>query len=593
VHRAYLATVPRLDAESDELLAARLRLATEAAEIGTWDFDPISGELVWDARCKAAFGLPVDADVRYDVFLDALHPDDRSRTDAAVQQALDPTGAGAYDIEYRTVWPDGEIRWIRATGRGLFSNDASRRAVRFIGTVQDITDAKRAEQVIREEFDLATTLRRIGATLTSELDLNRIVQTVTDEATRISGAQFGAFFYNLTDERGESYTLYTISGVPREAFARFPMPRNTAVFEPTFRGTGIVRSDDITKDARYGRNDPHFGMPKGHLPVVSYLAVPVIARSGEVLGGLFFGHGQPNVFTERTERLVIGIASWASVAMDNARLYTAARRELEARQRSEAAAERAREAADAANRAKAEFLAAMSHELRTPLNAIAGYAQLMELGVPDPLPATHREYLGRIQRSQSHLLGLINQVLSYARLEAGRVEYDLREVSGKEMLELVEPFVRPQVMAKSLAYECVFPDSHVRVRADPEKVVQILINLVSNAVKFTPPGGRVTLSAAMADPPSLTQGDSAQRNGVVFRVADTGMGIPAERLEDIFDPFVQVNGTLTREEGGAGLGLSISRDLARGMGGELTAVSTLGGGSVFSLVLPSALSAGA
>jgi signal transduction histidine kinase len=112
-------------------------------------------------------------------------------------------------------------------------------------------------------------------------------------------------------------------------------------------------------------------------------------------------------------------------------------------------------------------------------------------------------------------------------------------------------------------------------------------------VKFTPPGGRVTLSAAMADPPSLTQGDSAQRNGVVFRVADTGMGIPAERLEDIFDPFVQVNGTLTREEGGAGLGLSISRDLARGMGGELTAVSTLGGGSVFSLVLPSALSAGA
>jgi PAS domain S-box-containing protein len=582
--------VPRLDAEADELLAARLRLATDAAEIGTWDFDPVSGELVWDARCKAAFGLPSDAHVRYDVFLDALHPDDRARTDAAVQQALDPAGAGAYDIEYRTVWPDGEVRWIRATGRGMFSNDDSRRAVRFIGTVQDITDTKRAEQVIREEIDLAATLRRIGATLTSELDVNRIVQTVTDEATRISGAQFGAFFYNLTDDRGESYTLYTISGVPREAFAQFPMPRNTAVFEPTFRGTAVVRSDDITKEPRYGQNDPYFGMPKGHLPVVSYLAVPVIARSGDVSGGLFFGHEKPNVFTDRAERLVVGVASWASVAMDNARLYAAARREIEARQRSEAAAERAREAADAANRAKAEFLAAMSHELRTPLNAIAGYAQLMEIGVPEPLPPTHREYVGRIQRSQNHLLRLINQVLSYARLEAGRVEYDLRDVTGNEMLAHVEPFVRPQVAAKSLVYECTFPDEELRVRADPEKVVQILINLVSNAVKFTSPGGRVTLSAVPATLTRLTPDRSSDQRAVEFRVADTGMGIPAARLEDIFDPFVQVNGTLTREEGGAGLGLSISRDLARGMGGELTVASTVGGGSVFSLVLPSALS---
>jgi PAS domain S-box-containing protein len=590
VYRAYFAKVPRLDTESDELLAARLRLATEAAEIGTWDFDPISGELVWDTRCKAAFGLSSDADVRYEVFLEALHPDDRARTHAAVQQALDPTGAGTYDSEYRTVWPDGETRWIRATGRGMFSNGEPRRAVRFIGTVQDTTDAKRAEQVIRDEIDLSATLRRVGAALTSELDINRIVQTVTDEATRISGAQFGAFFYNLTDDRGESYTLYTISGVSHEAFAKFPMPRNTAVFEPTFRGTGVVRSDDITKDPRYGRNDPHFGKPKGHLPVVSYLAVPVIARSGEVLGGLFFGHEQPNVFTERAERLVVGVASWASVAMDNARLYMAARRELEARQRSEAAAERAREAADAANRAKAEFLAAMSHELRTPLNAIAGYAQLMELGVPEPLPPTHREYLGRIQRSQNHLLRLINQVLSYARIEAGRVEYDLRDVSAKEMLEHVEQFVRPQVAVKSLAYECVFPDPHLRVRADPEKLVQVLINLVSNAVKFTPAGGSVTLSAARAEMGSLTPDGSAHEHAVVFRVADTGMGIPADRLEDIFDPFVQVNGTLTREEGGAGLGLSISRDLARGMGGELRVESTLGQGSVFSLVLPSAAS---
>src|SRR5262249_1321176 len=161
---------------------------------------------------------------------------------------------------------------------------------------------------------------------------------------------------------------------------------------------------------------------------------------------------------------------------------------------------------------------------------------LMEIGVPEPLPPTHREYLGRIQRSQNHLLRLINEVLSYARIEAGRVEYDLRDVSGREMLELVEPFVRPQVAAKSLEYKCCFPDEQLRVRADSEKVVQILINLVSNAVKFTPPGGRVTLSAVPARL-SLTPDGASDQSAVEFRVADTGMGIPTERLEDIFDPF--------------------------------------------------------
>src|SRR6185503_21201060 len=124
----------------------------------------------------------------------------------------------------------------------------------------------------------------------------------------LSGAAFGAFFYNVINESGNAYTLYTISGVPREAFAGFPMPRNTAVFAPTFSGKGVVRSDDITKDVRYGQSAPHHGMPKGHLPVRSYLAAPVVSRSGEVIGGLFFGHPETNIFTDRAERLVVGVA---------------------------------------------------------------------------------------------------------------------------------------------------------------------------------------------------------------------------------------------------------------------------------------------
>jgi PAS domain S-box-containing protein len=165
------------------------------------------------------------------------------------------------------------------------------------------------------------TLNRIGKTLAAELDLERVVQAVTDAATELAGAQFGAFFYNVKNSAGESYMLYALSGVEREAFSKFPMPRNTAVFGPTFAGTAIVRSEDITKDPRYGKSAPHYGQPKGHLPVRSYLAVPVVSRSGEVLGGLFFGHERAGVFTERAERLVGGVASQAAIAIDNARLY--------------------------------------------------------------------------------------------------------------------------------------------------------------------------------------------------------------------------------------------------------------------------------
>ena len=169
-----------------------------------------------------------------------------------------------------------------------------------------------------------------------ELDLQRIVQAVTDAATELTNAQFGAFFYNVVKDSGESYMLYTVSGAPREAFSRFPMPRNTAIFAPTFSGSGVVRSADIRRDPRYGRNAPFHGMPEGHLPVVSYLAVPVISRTGEVIGGLFFGHAEEGVFTDNEEQIALALAAQAAVAVDNARLYGALRHEREQFARSEA-----------------------------------------------------------------------------------------------------------------------------------------------------------------------------------------------------------------------------------------------------------------
>src|ERR1700743_1443775 len=187
-----------------------------------------------------------------------------------------------------------------------------------------------------EEARRLEILLRLGKEIASELNLKRAVQVVTDAATELTGAAFGSFFYNVLNEAGESYMLYTLSGVPKEAFASFPMPRNTAVFAPTFAGEGVVRSDDIRADPRYGQSDPHRGMPKGHLPVRSYLAVPVVSRGGELVGALFLGPPEPARFTAEHEELALGIAAHAAIAIDNARLYRAAQDEIERRKRVEA-----------------------------------------------------------------------------------------------------------------------------------------------------------------------------------------------------------------------------------------------------------------
>ena len=239
---------------------------------------------------------------------------------------------------------------------------------------------------------------------------------------------------------------------------------------------------------------------------------------------------------------------------------------------------RARRAAEEANRAKSEFLAAMSHELRTPLNAISGYAQLIDMGLHGPVTGPQHEALGRIQRSQQHLLSLINDVLNFAKLEAGRVEYEIHDVQLADVVSEVLTIIEPQLVSNRLEARLnVAPNV---VRADREKVRQILLNLLSNAVKFTAPGGRITV-----DTPTREDGDQAV--GVAFlRVSDTGIGIPRDKQASIFDPFVQVHRNLTRVTEGTGLGLAISRDLARGMGGELRVRSVEGEGSSFTLVLP-------
>jgi signal transduction histidine kinase len=394
---------------------------------------------------------------------------------------------------------------------------------------------------------------------------------VTDEATAFTGAEFGAFIYGMVDASGESRTMYALAGLPQThsppsegegAGDSRALERGGRPIAIGQHADAIIRSNDLPRDERYSDLRAFSDIPVEHPPVRSYLGVPVVSRTGRLLGRLIFAHSLPGIFTERDERVALGIASWASVAMDNAWLY-----EEERRSRAEA---------QIANRVKSEFLTTMSHELRTPLNAIAGYAELIALGLRGPVTPKQAEDLARIQHNQRHLLSLINDILNFARLEAGHLDFQLRDVPVTDLLSGLGPLVEPLIRARSLEYSCRLDGDPAVARADPDKVQQILINLLSNAIKFTQPGGRIGIDY------------DASPDDVMIHVRDTGRGVSADKLESMFEPFVQLDRRLTSSHEGTGLGLAISRDLARGMGGELAAESTPGTGSCFTLTLPRA-----
>jgi len=298
------------------------------------------------------------------------------------------------------------------------------------------------------------------------------------------------------------------------------------------------------------------------------LASLPVGPEGE-LGRVAVGSSRPH-FPSRLELLLMQVtANQVAVALR----YT----ELLARhEKVEQELEEARAAAEKSSRQKSDFLGMMSHELRTPLNAIGGYVELMEGGIRGPVTPEQRTDLGRIRRSQRHLLGVIENVLGYLKLGSGHVEYEISDVSIEDVVSNVEEITKPLVRSKNLSYRQHAADDHLFARADHDKVQQIVLNLLSNAIKFTPQGGHVDI-----------EWDELESR-IRIRVSDTGIGIPADRLQTVFEPFVQVDTRRAPGAGGTGLGLSISREFAKGMDGQLLVESELGKGSAFTLVLPKA-----
>jgi PAS domain S-box-containing protein len=504
--------------------------------------------LSWNAAAQRMFGYSAAEAIGQSIRI--IIPDVRQSEEDFV---LAEIRAGRSVRHYETVRQrkDGTLIPISLTVSPIYNDQGVVIAASKIA--RDITERAQLLAAAQEQAQILRTLTEVGVTVAASLEHGAIVQKVTDVATAVTHAEFGAFFYNVIDQQsGEAYMLYSLSGAPKEAFDGFPQPRATAVFAPTFHGEGVVRLDDVTQDPRYGRNPPYHGMPKGHLPVRSYLAVPVKSPSDEVLGGLFFGHSRAGVFTAQHEQLAIGIAAWASIALQNARLYRQARE---------------------ADRLKDEFLAVLSHELRTPLNAIVGYSRLLRGGILSGDKAMRG--LETLERNAKSLTQIVEDVLDISRIVAGKIRLDVQPVELPLVVHNAVATVQPAADAKAIRLQTIIDPRVGPVSGDPDRLQQVAWNLLSNAVKFTPKKGRVQVRVERVN------------SHIEIVVSDTGMGIRADFLPHVFERFRQADSGPTRQTAGLGLGLSIVRHIVEMHGGSVHVDSDgEGKGATFRVRLP-------
>jgi PAS domain S-box-containing protein len=515
----------------------------------------------WNSGAERIFGYTADEAIGKPVTV--LIPEDHLNEEPAILRRI-RNGERVEHYETVRLRKDGSLVDISLTVSPIKAADGT-----IIGAskiARDISPRKRAEDALTERNEVIETVNRLGQALAAELDLPRLVQAVTDAATEVSGAKFGCFFYTVRDEQGESDLHYSLSGLPREIFADSLTPRDRDIFSTTFSDDGTVLLADVRQDPRYGKSSPYHGIAAGHLPIASYLAVPVVSRSGEVYGGLFFGHPEPGRFSERDARIVEGIAAQASIALDNARLYELAQKAAKEN-------ERLFRQAEESNRLKEEFLATVSHELRNPLNAILGWSRILRAGQipPDEIPRA----LETIERNARTQTQLIDDLLDVSRIVTGKLRMDVRPVDPNGFIEAAVEAVKPAAAAKGVRVYSVMDTGGISVPGDPVRLQQVVWNLLSNAIKFTPRGGRVQILLERID------------SHIEIIVSDSGQGISAEFLPYVFDRFRQADQRNARKHGGMGLGLAIVKHLVEMHGGSVQAFSPgLDQGATFKVRLP-------
>jgi PAS domain S-box-containing protein len=571
----------------------RFRDVFENASVGMLEIDADWQILNVNRAYSDIVGYPIEQLIGTSC-LALTHPDDIAKSEAALREARSST-SGRVTFEKQYLGKSGETIPIRSN---LARISRPGEPVRYLKIVEDISAQRKAEQILREEAETLEVLNRIGTSIAGELELEGLVQMVTDAGVEITGAAFGAFFYNVTDDAGESYMLYTLSGASRDQF-NFGMPRNTKVFAPTFEGEGVVRSDDITKDPRYGQNPPHHGMPKGHLPVVSYLAVPVIGREGEVIGGLFFGHPKPARFNGRHERLMISVAAQAAVAIDNARLYRAAQIEIDQRIQAEQRLvelneslearvteeiERRTQTEEALRQAqKMETIGQLSggiaHDFNNLLQVIAGNLDIIRRTLPEGLPRLMRA-TENAQKGAERAAVLTQRLLAFSR----RQQLEPRVIDPNKLVSGMSELLH-RTLGETIQIETVLGSGLWRVEVDPNQLENALINLAVNSRDAMPMGGKLTIETANT---YLDHAYAEQNSGaavgqyVVICVSDTGEGMDAETAERAVDPFFT-----TKEVGrGTGLGLSMVYGFVKQSGGHLKIYTEPRDGTTVKIYMP-------
>jgi PAS domain S-box-containing protein len=558
----------RLLAESEAAAAAltdseaRHRLAVDVARLGTWTWDLTTDAATFDARVRELFGFEHDDPwPRVEILATRVHAEDRARVAAALAAAADPAGDGRYEAEYRVVRPDGSERWARAAGRMFFADDGgARRPAYLIGTALDVTEFVQARQEVERARDgmarlfeaertartRAERLQALTAALAPALTAREVaarvvgqvhaaVQARTAWVARVS--EDGRWLDALGSVGFDAAVIAQYERIPVDA----PLPTRDALADGAphwFRSRAALEEAYPLLAGRTERGQE------------ALVLLPLTA-AGRHLGVLSVGWGEARDADDETLAVAQGLAGQCAQALERARLF-------EAEQRARAEAERLQHVAEGANQAKSQFLATMSHELRTPLNAIQGYVQLLDLGLHGPVSGEQRQTLGRIDRAQHHLLALINDILNFAKLESGRVEYDVRAVRLADVVADVVPVIEPQVAARGLTLQLAVGEAAggaagdgaeaPLVWADREKLAQVLLNLLANAVKFTPAGGRVRVE--IAERAGGAGQDAAPPDVVFLRVSDTGPGVPADKLRRSSSPSCSCRaGTRARPKG--------------------------------------------